>query len=489
VKRLAVLSCALFLAAGVPGSGLTQGAAGGSATAHAWGVRVNVPGLGGGGTQAISAPPQSVAFIAPYSFGPNPSILSTGSGTANASADLGTRADAGSSVQLSGISMFGGELTVANVSVRAQATGKNSVATGDVAGSSVSGIAVLGQAVSAARGTVSLGDWGYVVILSQGASTTASSYRGFVKALEVHVTADHNGVPAGTTIEIGYADVAVEAPPPGAATTTTTATEKPPFTTVGGPTGPKGTKKPPEPKINGIPLPPLGKSPPPGYHPKLKGGPYVFPVYGPSAFSDTFHAFRADVGWHHGDDIFSPLGAPILAVADGTVYSVGWNDIGGYRLWLRDRQGNQYYYAHLSAYSPLAVNRAPVHAGDVLGFVGNTGDAQGTPYHLHFEIHPVGLLGYGYDGVVDPTSYLMAWKHLEGVRFGAAAGWAPTPYAKSAAPPAGAILLQVSDISSASGLEPGSLQRALTPARNDGDFVFIGGGPPKNAPPEGGSAP
>ena len=59
------------------------------------------------------------------------------------------------------------------------------------------------------------------------------------------------------------------------------------------------------------------------------------------------------------------------------------------------------------------MNGAVVSAGDVLGFVGNTGDAEGTPYHLHFEVHPVGLLGLGYDGAVDPTTYLDAWKHLQ----------------------------------------------------------------------------
>ena len=127
----------------------------------------------------------------------------------------------------------------------------------------------------------------------------------------------------------------------------------------------------------------------------LTAGGYVFPVYGPSSFSDTFGAARGDLssGWHHGDDIFAPLGAPVLAVASGTVFSVGWNVIGGNRLWLRDGQGNLFYYAQLSAFTPLAVNCSRVNAGAVLGFVGNTGDAQGTPFHLHFEVHPVGLLG------------------------------------------------------------------------------------------------
>jgi hypothetical protein len=208
---------------------------------------------------------------------------------------------------------------------------------------------------------------------------------------------------------------------------------------------------------------------PPNVTPRLTTDRYVFPVYGNSSFADTYGAFRGDVsgGWHHGDDIFAPLGAPVLAVADGTVFSVGWNEVGGWRLWLRDGGGNEFYYAHLSAYSPLAVNGAVVRAGDILGFVGNSGDAAGTPYHLHFEIHPVGLLGYGYDGAVDPTTYLLAWKRVQDLSFKAAAGW--TPAATANAPKAGAILLQSTDISSASGLDPASLRRAIAPAAREGE--------------------
>jgi len=219
--------------------------------------------------------------------------------------------------------------------------------------------------------------------------------------------------------------------------------------------------------------PPIG--PIPTVHPHLTAGHYVFPVYGDSAYGDTFGAARSDVTFHHGDDIFAPLGAPVLAVADGTVFSVGWNKIGGWRLWLRDRAGNEFYYAHLSAYSPYALNNAQVRAGTVLGFVGNTGDAEGTPYHLHFEIHPVQLLGLGYDGVVDPTPYLDAWKRLQDVSFSSAGAFLPglVRLTASNAPEPGAILLQVTDISSASGLDPGSLRRALAPV------------PPAGAPAEG----
>ena len=159
---------------------------------------------------------------------------------------------------------------------------------------------------------------------------------------------------------------------------------------------------------------------------RLTAAGYVFPVYGPSGFGDTFGAPRATTGWHHGQDIFAALGAPVLAVADGTVFSVGWNEVGGNRLWLRDRAGNEFYYAHLAAFSPLAVDGGRVQAGDVVGFVGNTGDAETTPYHLHFEIHPSSLLFLGYDGVVNPYPYLRAWQHAKDVDFPSAAVWAPT---------------------------------------------------------------
>jgi hypothetical protein len=118
-----------------------------------------------------------------------------------------------------------------------------------------------------------------------------------------------------------------------------------------------------------------------------------------------------------------------------------------------------------------------VQAGAVLGFVGNTGDAVGTPYHLHFEVHPKRLLYLGYDGAVDPTKYLDAWRHLLDVRI-TTPGFAPLvakpkPGVKPAPPP-GAILLQATDISTASGLDPGSLRRALAALSHEGDGALVG---------------
>jgi murein DD-endopeptidase MepM/ murein hydrolase activator NlpD len=430
-------------------------------SAGAYGISVNVPGQPGAGVASVSAPAGSATGAADgFAYPTDGTSARTGAASSSVSA-RGTTAHAVTDVLA--ISLLNGEITADSVAGRAKAS-----ATGaDTVGSTVTNLVLLGQAVAAtANGRFPLADWGYVVTLEQVAESPVTedtrNARASLTALRVVLTADHGGLPAGAEILVGHAEAAAAtavapAPAPGG----TKPAQKP-----GRPSGvpPKKTKplpKPPEPDHLGRPgssfrLPPTDVSAP------LSPGGYVFPVYGSSSFTDTFRAPRAGVGWHHGEDIFAPLGAPLLAVADGTVFSVGWNDRGGYRLWLRDRQGNQFYYAHLSAFSPLAVDGNEVKAGAVIGFVGNTGDAQTTPYHLHFEIHPVGLLPMGYDGVVNAFPYLSAWRRLQDVSFAAGRGWAPPVPATATAPRPAAVLLGSTDISSASGLEPGSLERALT---------------------------
>jgi len=151
--------------------------------------------------------------------------------------------------------------------------------------------------------------------------------------------------------------------------------------------------------------------------PPLGPGTYVFPIVGTAGYGDSYGGFRGDVRgkWHHGDDIFAPLGAPVVAVADGTVNRVGWHRIGGWRLWVRDTSADQFYYAHLSGYAPGIFHSRHVRAGQVIGFVGNTGDAFGGAAHLHFEVHPRQLLRLRYDGAVDPTTYLEGWARLQTV--------------------------------------------------------------------------
>jgi murein DD-endopeptidase MepM/ murein hydrolase activator NlpD len=182
--------------------------------------------------------------------------------------------------------------------------------------------------------------------------------------------------------------------------------------------------------------------------PPLGGGPYVFPVYGPAPYVDSYGELRGAVSWEHGDDILGELGQPLLAVADGTVFSVGWSRDGGNRLRLRDHQGNLFYYAHLAAFSTSVRNGARVHAGEVIGFMGDTGSSEGQQTRLHFEIHPVSMLYLGNDSSVDPTTYLRDFRRLRNLPFPVATGWAPSPRGVVRAPAPGAMLIGVTDIAS-----------------------------------------
>jgi murein DD-endopeptidase MepM/ murein hydrolase activator NlpD len=467
-KRLSfgvLLAGMVLLGAGSAGAG---GGSSATASARAFSIRVVVPGQAGAMAGSVSAPPYHVSFGEGFAYPADGSAVTTGSLTASAQSDAGARGTASASGAAQTVSLFGGEVTIGAATAKATGFTQGRTANGDVSSSSVSGLTVLGAAAGVApNGRVPLADWGYLDTLIEGTNTStgpggAQVFRGTATAVDIHLTAAHGGLPAGSEIQIGYAEVNVQAPaPPRPKTVPHHARKQQPKR---GPRAPEPTRH----HGNSSPLLPG----PSNLQPRLTAGGYVFPVYGPVSFSDTFGAFRGDVpgNWHHGDDIFAPLGAPILSCAAGTVFSVGWNDVGGNRLWLRDSQGNEFYYAHLSAFSPLAKNGRQVKAGEVLGFVGNTGDAAGTPTHLHFEVHPASLLFMGYDGAVDPTSYLTAWQHLQDVRFQNVAGWVPAAAVSDPAPKPAAILLQVSDISEASGLDPGSLERAIAaraPAEGD----------------------
>jgi murein DD-endopeptidase MepM/ murein hydrolase activator NlpD len=421
-----------------------------------------VPGKAPASAGSISSPPQSAASVVSWSYGDGAVTTGAITGGTNGTVD-DDRAVGRSVVKVSSVSLFGGEVTADSVTSKSVSRASPSSAGGDLSGSGVSNLIVLGASVAvSANQKIPLGDWGYAIALEQAVTDQNTSlrrgHRGFVVGLHVHLTADHGGLSAGTEIFIGYAEAAATAakavvPPPS----------PPPSSS---PPHHQGSPAPPP---AGAPsTPPPVQSPPSDVHPHLTAGGYVFPVYGPASFSDDFGAARADTGWHHGNDIFAPLGAPVLAVTDGTLFLVGWNTIGGNRVWLRDLQGNEFYYAHLSAFTPLARDGAQVKAGDVIGFVGATGDAAGTPTHLHFEIHPAALLGMGYDGVIDPYPYLLAWQRLDDASFDAT-GWSP-PGQK--APPPAAVLLQADDISSFSGLDPAGFEGVLT-----GEPLF-GEGPP-----------
>ena len=479
--RVARAAIVLVLAAAVAGIAAAAPVAPGATQTKATALvaQVTVPGQPGGSTSQISAPPTSSGGGS-FAFPADGSALKVGASAATTTAQPGTSSSAEGSIKALAVSALGGEVVAESVTVRAGAAAGPAGATGDVGTSAITGLVVLGQAVTPSGNVqLPLADWGTLDVLSSTRSTsdTPRSAESAVTGLRIRLIAEHGGLPAGTDIVIGAATaraVALAAP----ATTPPANVDGAPRATPGRPARPAVTSPRPRPSANAprepgrsIPgAPPEVVHAAPEVTARLSHGGYVFPIFGPAAFGNTFGAFRADVQgkWHHGEDLVAPYGTPLLAVADGTLFSVGWNDIGGWRLWLRDGSGNEFYYAHLSAYSPLAIAGKRVKAGDVLGFVGDSGDADGGIPHLHFEIHPVEFLAYGYDGAVAPYPFLVAWRRAEDVSFASGRtyvlgrdGLAGPPGAPVASAQAGAVLLDAEDISAASGLVPGALKRAL----------------------------
>ena len=467
-RRLAALFVLTGALAAV-GASVGTSAKNPAASASALAISVVIPGQPGGSAGAAVAPGSGATGVADsFAYPADGSLVRAGALSSRVSARTDAGPFAHAITDILSVSLFNGEISFDSAAGRVT----SSSAGADAAGSSVTNLVILGQPVNATPNQrFAIGDWGSLVTLEQTVETTTgptTNARSSVTAVRVLLTAEHAGLPAGSEISIGHAEAASSTPQEKEPAEPAATTPKEPTS---GPVRPEGVPgrakqpkpKAPEPASPGIAGPKILPAPPNLSAPLSPGG-FVFPIYGDSGFGDTWGAPRATTGRHQGTDIFAPLGAPVLAVADGTLFSVGWNTIGGWRLWLRDRAGNQFYYAHLSAFSPLAAEGAEVRAGQVVGFNGNSGDAQGTPYHVHFEVHPVALLPLGYvGGAVNPYPYLGAWRRLEDVDLSVALGrgWSPPIPPSATAPRPGAFLIGMSDISSASGLEPGSLERAL----------------------------
>ena len=135
---------------------------------------------------------------------------------------------------------------------------------------------------------------------------------------------------------------------------------------------------------------------------------FVFPVAEPHSFDSTFGAPRSGGRQHQGNDIFAPVGTPLYATERGVIADMGTNTLGGIKLWVIGESGTHYYYAHLHHFAEDVRDGMVVEAGDVVGYVGNTGNARTTPPHLHFEIHPNG------GGAVDPYPLLSVVDQLDG---------------------------------------------------------------------------
>ena len=289
------------------------------------------------------------------------------------------------------VNVFNGLVTADEVRVRAEAGDGGTSTSGAVIGLAIEGTP---RTAPGGRTTYDLNGYGDMVALGSGSNG--------ILGLRVHLSKEYKGNPAGSVVTIGYASAsardAVAAPAPERAA------RKPAKKDSARAHRAKAKKhKAPERSVKQKLEDGLTAQERAWRDQLLGRAGYGFPVAGKHEFSDTFGAPRSDVPAHVGTDIFASFGTPIVAVADGRIYRVGTLKISGNRFWLRDKKGFRYFYAHLSDFAAAAYNGADVHAGEVIGFVGNTGDAEPTPPHLHFEVHmPDGA-------VVNPTPLLQKW--------------------------------------------------------------------------------
>ncbi len=129
----------------------------------------------------------------------------------------------------------------------------------------------------------------------------------------------------------------------------------------------------------------------------------AMPVAGVRArqVADTFGAPRGRDRTHQGVDIFATRGTDVVSATRGVVSSVREGGLGGRQVWVLGPAGQRHYYAHLDDWAEGLAAGDVVEEGHVLGSVGDTGNARGTPPHLHYGI-------YGDGGAIDPLPLLRA---------------------------------------------------------------------------------
>jgi len=119
----------------------------------------------------------------------------------------------------------------------------------------------------------------------------------------------------------------------------------------------------------------------------------LLPVQGiqASQLRDTFTDARSEGRVHDAIDIMADAGTPVLAVADGTVEKLFDSERGGLTIYQFEPSGRWcYYYAHLQRYADGLAEKQVIKRGEVIGYVGSTGNANAEAPHLHFEVHVLG---------------------------------------------------------------------------------------------------
>jgi hypothetical protein len=445
--RLLLAGVTLLVAFSSAGAAASSGAGKPEASAQAVGVTIAIPGRPL--FQAVIAPVARSTSVPAFSYPSNGGVLVSGAANAAAAETTARGAVAvRASASVENVSFFDGEITVAAVGIEAEAHAGRTGASGSVSLASVSDLQALGHPLKARRATV--GGWGVLTVAKRFPLSprpgSGASYANSAAALDLTLIRDHDGLPAGSEIELAVVTAqAGHLPLPESA--------------------------PPAPVSNG-PLPgdrpqllPAASGPlvgvPQAITPPLGAGSYVFPVFGTVRYRDTFGELAAGSDYLHGVTVFGQLGQPIVAVTDGVLYAVGWNRTDGNRLWLRDGSGDEFYYGHLSAFAAPTGDGTHVAAGEVIGFMGDTGTTIGGGAQLNFEVHPVSLLFLGSQGAVDPGPYLASWEKLRSIALGAGPAWAPSIHSTVPAPQPGAYLVSSADIATA-GLASAALRRTLT---------------------------
>jgi murein DD-endopeptidase MepM/ murein hydrolase activator NlpD len=120
------------------------------------------------------------------------------------------------------------------------------------------------------------------------------------------------------------------------------------------------------------------------------------------AIAPTFGAPRGSSRTHAGVDIFARRGTPVRSTTPGIVISIREGGLGGKQVWILGPGRERHYYAHLDGWAQGLREGQTVAPGALLGHVGTTGNARGTPPHLHYGI-------YGPQGARDPLPALRAW--------------------------------------------------------------------------------
>ena len=359
---------------------------------------------------------------------------------------VGTALLSESDVSLSDVTLLDGTVTVKTITVVAQASASASGAHADGDGSYVSGLAVDGKPVDDSVGSVAIEGVGTLTVLAT--TTDEASPRPTVTVTALRLELDHpvGDLPAGSVLTVGRAtavadrEIAEQLMTQEKAASGPSPLPAPLPSSTGKPDGKTGAATGPQSGAGkGSESGSVGKGgasangsaaarhasarggggaaagnvvdstmPPPAPPRKellarFPGA--VFPVKGPVDYSDSFGAYRADLKGHRhqGVDIFAVMGTPLVAVVDGTI-EYSRQGIGGNNAHLTDAAGDYFYYAHMVRFARGLTSGDTVKRGEVIGYVGETGDAAGTSPHLHFEIHPDGGVA------VDPYPYLEAWR-------------------------------------------------------------------------------